>query len=199
MLVLCFSSQETPLSCGVRAIAKDTELVDGLTQAELFADKVIGKTALRIVHERMFEIARLRGGTCLPLGRTLPVGRRHQLAKIEPLVGPLTLSRTLVRGRRRQIIPRLLEMTSGSKLSVRNAGCRRWPRILRSVALASYNPQLNPSERFWKKSRRRDKHNRLFETFAELKSSLRASLRYFQTVRSKVKSILEGRPQWKTQ
>ena len=60
--------------------------------------------------------------------------------------------------------------------------------------LPSYSPQLNPIERFWKKLRRRATHNRLFDTLADLKSSLRASLRYFQTVRHKVRSIIEGRP-----
>jgi len=60
--------------------------------------------------------------------------------------------------------------------------------------LPSYRPQLNPIERFWKKLRRRATHNRLFDTLADLKASLRASLCYFQTMRHKVKSILEGRP-----
>ena len=64
--------------------------------------------------------------------------------------------------------------------------------------LPSYSPQLNPIERFWKKLRRRATHNRLFETLAELKASLRASLCYFQTMRHKVKSILEGRPKRKS-
>jgi transposase len=64
--------------------------------------------------------------------------------------------------------------------------------------LPSYSPQLNPIERFWKKLRRRATHNRLFDTLADLKASLRASLCYFQTMRHKVKSILEGRPKRKT-
>lgn len=63
--------------------------------------------------------------------------------------------------------------------------------------LPSYSPQLNPIERFWKKLRRRSTHNRLFETLADLKASLRASLCYFQTMRHKVKSIIEGRPKRK--
>jgi transposase len=63
--------------------------------------------------------------------------------------------------------------------------------------LPSYSPQLNPIERFWKKLRRRATHNRLFDTLADLKSSLRASLRYFQTVRHKVQSIIAGRPKAK--
>ena len=60
--------------------------------------------------------------------------------------------------------------------------------------LPSYSPQLNPVERFWKKRRRRATHNRLFDTLADLKKSLRASLSYFQTMRHKVKSIVAGRP-----
>ena len=64
--------------------------------------------------------------------------------------------------------------------------------------LPGYSPHLNPVERFWKKLRRRATHNRLFDTLADLKTSLRASLGYFQTVRHKVKSIIEGRPKRKT-
>ena len=60
--------------------------------------------------------------------------------------------------------------------------------------LPSYSPQLNPIERFWKKLRRRATHNRRFDTLADLKTSLRASLGYFQTGRHKVRSIIEGRP-----
>jgi transposase len=63
--------------------------------------------------------------------------------------------------------------------------------------LPSYSPQLNPIERLWKKLRRRATHNRLFDTLADLKASLRSSLRYFQTVRPKVRSILQGRPRRK--
>jgi transposase len=64
--------------------------------------------------------------------------------------------------------------------------------------LPSYSPQLNPIERLWKKLRRRATHNRLFDTLADLKASLRTSLCYFQTMRQKVKSIIEGRPKRKT-
>ena len=60
--------------------------------------------------------------------------------------------------------------------------------------LPSYSPHLNPIERFWKKLRRRATHNRLFDTLGDLKTSIRASLGYFQTVRHKVKSLIEGRP-----
>ena len=65
---------------------------------------------------------------------------------------------------------------------------------LKFKRLPSYSPQLNPIERFWKKLRRRATHNRLFDTLAELKRSLRASLSYFQTVREKVASLLQPRP-----
>jgi transposase len=63
--------------------------------------------------------------------------------------------------------------------------------------LPSYSPQLNPVERLWEKRRRRATHNRLFDTLAELKASIRASLGDFQTVRHKVMSILQGRPRRK--
>ncbi len=51
--------------------------------------------------------------------------------------------------------------------------------------LPSYSPQLNVIERFWKLLRRRATHNRLFESLADLKRSIRASLCYFQTVRGR--------------
>ncbi len=60
--------------------------------------------------------------------------------------------------------------------------------------LPSYSPKLNPIERFWKVLRRRATPNRLFETLAELKVSVRNSLRYFQTVRSRVQQLINGRP-----
>ncbi len=69
---------------------------------------------------------------------------------------------------------------------------------LRFKRLPSYSPHLNPIERFWKKLRRRATHNRLFDTLADLKGSLRASLCYFQTLRHKVKSLIAGRPKRKT-
>ena len=64
--------------------------------------------------------------------------------------------------------------------------------------LPAYSPQLNPIERFWKAVRRRATHNRLFDKLADLKTSLRARLSYFQTVRHKVKSVIEGRPKRST-
>lgn len=57
--------------------------------------------------------------------------------------------------------------------------------------LPSYNPQLNPMERFWRVLRRRATPNRLFDTLADLKRSLHNSLCYFQTVRSRVVSLVE--------
>jgi transposase len=60
--------------------------------------------------------------------------------------------------------------------------------------LPSYSPKLNPIERFWRLLRRRATHNRLFETLADPKRSVRNNLRYFQTIRSRVKQLLNGRP-----
>lgn len=60
--------------------------------------------------------------------------------------------------------------------------------------LPSYSPQLNPIERFWKRLRRRATHNRLFDKISDLKSSMRNSLRYFQTVRGKLLTMINGRP-----
>jgi transposase len=65
--------------------------------------------------------------------------------------------------------------------------------------LPSYSPQLNPIERFWKLLRRRATHNRLFDTLADLKTSIRNSLSYFQTVRDRVKTLLKRRPKKQTQ
>src|SRR5947209_14606768 len=59
--------------------------------------------------------------------------------------------------------------------------------------LPSYSPQLNPIERFWKVLRRRATHNRLFDAIADLKKSVRASLSYFQTVRHRVLTLINGR------
>jgi transposase len=59
--------------------------------------------------------------------------------------------------------------------------------------LPSYSPQLNPVERFWKVLRRRATHNRLFDAIADLKRSVRASLSYFQTVRQRVLTLINGR------
>ena len=70
-------------------------------------------------------------------------------------------------------------------------------RHLEFYRLPSYSPQLNPVERFWKKLRRRATHNRLFDTLADLTASVRNSLRYFQTVRSKVRTLIDGRPKRK--
>jgi transposase len=59
--------------------------------------------------------------------------------------------------------------------------------------LPSYSPSLNVIERFWKKLRRRATHNRLFDTIADLKESVRNSLRYFQTVRQRLLTLINGR------
>jgi DDE superfamily endonuclease len=60
--------------------------------------------------------------------------------------------------------------------------------------LPSYSPKLNVIERFWKKLRRRATHNRLFDTIKDLKASVRASLNYFQNVRGKILTLINGRP-----
>ena len=59
--------------------------------------------------------------------------------------------------------------------------------------LPSYSPQLNPIERFWKVLRRRATHNRLFDTISDPKKSVRASLSYFQSVRQRVLTLIQGR------
>ena len=59
--------------------------------------------------------------------------------------------------------------------------------------LPSYSPQLNPIERFWKMLRRRATHNRLFDSLADLKGSIRNSLCYFQTMRARVQTLLNAR------
>jgi transposase len=56
------------------------------------------------------------------------------------------------------------------------------------------SPNLNPIERFWKQRRRRATHNRLCDTIKDRKASVRASLGYFQNVRSKLLSLINGRP-----
>jgi transposase len=58
--------------------------------------------------------------------------------------------------------------------------------------LPGYSPCLNVIERFWKKLRRRATHNRLFDTLADLKRSIRASLCYFQTLRHQVAALVAG-------
>jgi transposase len=88
-------------------------------------------------------------------------------------------------------------------LTIDNAPWHRGPLINEALAevphlelyrLPSYSPSLNVIERFWKKLRRRATHNRLFDEIAELKSSVRNSLRYFQTVRGRLLTLINGRP-----
>jgi transposase len=56
--------------------------------------------------------------------------------------------------------------------------------------LPSYSPQLNVIERFWKPLCRRATHNRLFDTLADLRRSIRASLSCFQTVRQRIQTLI---------
>src|SRR4029079_10375855 len=88
-------------------------------------------------------------------------------------------------------------------LTIDNAPWHRGPLIeaalrenphLEFYRMPAYSPQLNTIERFWKKLRRRATHNRLFDTIADLKASVRNSPRYFQTVRSKLLTLINGRP-----
>jgi hypothetical protein len=88
-------------------------------------------------------------------------------------------------------------------LTIDNAPWHRGPLIKEALAevpqlelyrLPSYSPSLNVIERFWKKLRRRATHNRLFDTIADLKRSVRNSLCYFQTARQKVLTLVNGRP-----
>jgi transposase len=58
--------------------------------------------------------------------------------------------------------------------------------------LPAYSPSLNPIERFWRVLRRRATHNRLFDALADLKRSVRNSLSYFQTVRTRVASLIQN-------
>ncbi|QDU21938.1 transposase [Urbifossiella limnaea] len=64
--------------------------------------------------------------------------------------------------------------------------------------LPSYSPQLNPIERFWKLLRRRATHNRLFDTLADLRRSIRSSLSYYQTVRDRVRTLLDRKAMKRT-
>lgn len=63
---------------------------------------------------------------------------------------------------------------------------------LRLYRLPSYSPQLNVIERLWKVLRRRATHNRLFASMAALRTTLRNTICYFQTMRQKVLSLLES-------
>jgi transposase len=87
-------------------------------------------------------------------------------------------------------------------LTIDNAPWHRGPLIdealresphLELYRMPSYSPQLNVIERFWKKLRRRATHNRLFDAIADMKASVLNSLRYFQTVRGKLLTLINGR------
>ena len=87
-------------------------------------------------------------------------------------------------------------------LTIDNAPWHRGQAIREALAayphlelyrLPSYSPKLNVIERFWKVLRRRATHNRLFDTIKDLKASVRNSLRYFQTVRQRLLTLINGR------
>ena len=88
-------------------------------------------------------------------------------------------------------------------LTIDNAPWHRGPLIDAALAehphlefyrVPSYSPQLNVIERLWKKLRRRATHNRLFDAIADLKESVRNGLRYFQAARTRVLTLINGRP-----
>jgi transposase len=60
------------------------------------------------------------------------------------------------------------------------------PPPLPRYRLPSYSPQLHVIERWWRVWRRRATHNRLFASMPELRTALRASFCYFQTLRHKI-------------
>ena len=66
------------------------------------------------------------------------------------------------------------------------------PPHLQLYRLPSYSPQLKYIERLWGVLRRRATHNRLFASMPELRTALRASLCYFQTMRHKVLSLIHS-------
>src|SRR5215213_404852 len=93
-------------------------------------------------------------------------------------------------------------------LTIDNAPWHRGKEVSEAMAanphlefyrLPSYSPKLNVIERFWKKLRRRATHNRLFDTIKDLKRSVRNSLRYFQTVRTRLLTLIYGRPKKSSQ
>jgi hypothetical protein len=88
-------------------------------------------------------------------------------------------------------------------LTIGNAPWHRGPLIDAALAenphlefyrMPRYSPQLDVIEWFWEELRRRATHNRLFDTVADLKASVRNSLRYFQTVRGRLLTLINGRP-----
>jgi hypothetical protein len=58
--------------------------------------------------------------------------------------------------------------------------------------LPSESPQRNVLERFWRVVRRRATHNRLFASMAAWRATLRNNISDFQTMRQKVRSLMES-------
>ena len=63
---------------------------------------------------------------------------------------------------------------------------------LERYPLPRYRPQLQVIERFWKVLRRRATHNRLFQTIAQLKRTLRNNLCDYQTLKHRVLSVIQA-------
>jgi hypothetical protein len=63
---------------------------------------------------------------------------------------------------------------------------------LRLDRFPRYSPQRHGIERFWRGLRRRATHNRLFMSRARLRATLRSTISDFQTMRQKVRSLMES-------
>jgi hypothetical protein len=66
------------------------------------------------------------------------------------------------------------------------------PPHLRVYRLPSYSPQRNGIARFWRVLRCRATPNRLCASMAALRTTLRHNIRYFQTMKQKVLSLIES-------
>jgi transposase-like protein len=62
----------------------------------------------------------------------------------------------------------------------------------------SDSPQVNPVERFGRVLRRRATPNRLFDSLADLRRSLRSGLSYFRTMRGRVRPLVNRQPRKRT-
>ena len=58
--------------------------------------------------------------------------------------------------------------------------------------MPGYSPQLDVIGRFRELLRRRATHNRLFDSLADLKRPIRASLSYSQTARGRIRNLIAG-------
>jgi len=124
------------------------------------------------------------------------VNRKTKQSKTRRMQGAFAdhlrhVGRMYPRGRFRRVVL-LIDNAPWHRGTPINEAMRENPH-LEFKRLPSYSPQLNPIERFWKVLRRRATHNRLFDAISDLKTSIRASLSYFQTVRQRVLTLINGR------